>query len=195
MCRHYALLGTKSDTSPIHWQYGAIARLDKGEKIDKLLFDGYSTISLGYIGIYEMTKIMKGVSHTDPKGHDFAIKVMKYLKAATDKWKKETNIGFELYGTAARQLCYKFALADKEKYGIIKDVTDKGYYTNSFFVDDREEINIHDKIKFESEFQKISDGGAISYIDIENIKEGISETRKIIEFIYDNTQYAGFREV
>ena len=113
----------------IHWQYGAIARLEKGEKIDKLLYGGYSTMSLGYIGIYEMTKLMKGVSHTTPEGHDFALKVMKYLRGATDKWKKETNIGFALYGTPAESLCYKFARLDKEKFGTIKDVTDKGYYT------------------------------------------------------------------
>lgn len=125
MCRHYALLGTTSDISPIHWQYGAIARLEKGEKIDKLLYGGYSTMSLGYIGIYEMTKLMKGVSHTTPEGHDFALKVMKYLRGATDKWKKETNIGFALYGTPAESLCYKFARLDKEKFGTIKDVTEQ----------------------------------------------------------------------
>ena len=130
MCRHYALLGTLSDISPIHWQYGAIARLQKGEKIDKLLYGGYSTMSLGYIGIYEMTKLMKGVSHTTPEGHEFALKVMKHLRETTDKWKKETNIGFALYGTPAESLCYKFARIDKEKFGTIEDVTDKGYYTN-----------------------------------------------------------------
>ena len=130
MCRHYALLGTSSDISPIHWQYGAISRLKKGEKIDKLLYGGYSTMSLGYIGIYEMTKAMKGVSHTDPEGHKFATKVMKHLQETTEKWKKETNIGFALYGTPAESLCYKFARVDREKFGIIKDITDKGYYTN-----------------------------------------------------------------
>ena len=115
MCRHYALLGTKSDISPIHWQYGAISRLTKGEKIDKLLYGGYSTMSLGYIGIYEMTKLMKGVSHTTQEGHDFAIKVMNHLRAKTEEWKKETNIGFALYGTPAESLCYKFARIDKRK--------------------------------------------------------------------------------
>ena len=128
MCRHYALLGTLSDISPIHWQYGAIARLQKGEKIDKLLYGGYSTMSLGYIGIYEMTKLMKGVSHTTPEGHEFALKVMKHLRETTDKWKKETNIGFALYGTPAESLCYKFARVDKEQFGTIEDVTDKILY-------------------------------------------------------------------
>ncbi|MFQ7076426.1 MAG: anaerobic ribonucleoside-triphosphate reductase, partial [Clostridia bacterium] len=138
MCRHYALLGTHSDISPIHWQYGALARLKKGETIDKLLYGGYSTISLGYIGIYELTKLMKGVSQTEPEGHDFALKVMKHLNEATQRWKKETNIGFALYGTPAESLCYRFARIDKERFGTIKDVTDKGYYTNSYHVDVRE---------------------------------------------------------
>ena len=131
MCRHYALLGTKSDISPIHWQYGAIARLEKGEPIDKLLYGGYSTMSLGYIGVYEMTKLMTGLSHTDPIGREFAMKVMNHLRETTDKWKAETNIGFALYGTPAESLCYKFARIDKQRFGTIKDVTDKGYYTNS----------------------------------------------------------------
>ena len=164
MCRHYALLGTHSDISPIHWQYGALARLKKGETIDKLLYGGYSTISLGYIGIYELTKLMKGVSQTEPEGHDFALKVMKHLNEATQRWKKETNIGFALYGTPAESLCYRFARIDKERFGTIKDVTDKGYYTNSYHVDVREKIDAFEKLKFESEFQNISTGGAISYI-------------------------------
>lgn len=192
MCRHYALLGTTSDISPIHWQYGAIARLGKGEKIDKLLYGGYSTISLGYIGIYEMTKLMKGVSHTTPEGHDFALKVMKYLRGATDKWKKETNIGFALYGTPAESLCYKFARLDKEKFGTIKDVTDKGYYTNSYHVDVREKIDAFEKLSFESEFQKISSGGAISYVEIPNMQHNILALESAVKFIYDNIQYAEF---
>lgn len=192
MCRHYALLGTSSDISPIHWQYGAVARLKKGEKIDKLLYGGYSTISLGYIGIYEMTKLMKGVSHTDPKGHEFAIKVMKHLRETTDRWKKETNIGFALYGTPAESLCYKFARIDKEKFGTIKDVTDKGYYTNSYHVDVREKIDAFDKLSFESEFQKISSGGAISYIEIPNMEKNIDALETVVKFIYDNIQYAEF---
>ncbi len=192
MCRHYALLGTHSDISPIHWQYGAIARLAKGEKIDKLLYGGYSTISLGYIGIYEMTKVMKGVSHTTPEGHDFAIKVMKYLRETVDRWKKETNIGFALYGTPAESLCYKFARIDKEKFGTIKDVTDKGYYTNSYHVDVREKIDAFEKLGFESEFQKISSGGAISYIEIPNMQKNIDALETAVKFIYDNIQYAEF---
>ncbi len=192
MCRHYALLGTHSDISPIHWQYGAIARLAKGEKIDKLLYGGYSTISLGYIGIYEMTKLMTGVSHTDPKGHDFAVKVMKHLRETTDRWKKETNIGFALYGTPAESLCYKFARIDKEKFGTIKDVTDKGYYTNSYHVDVREKIDAFQKLSFESEFQNISSGGAISYIEIPNMQNNIEALETAVKFIYDNIQYAEF---
>lgn len=158
MCRHYALLGTLSDTSPIHWKYGAIARLKSGEKIDELLKGGYSTLSLGYIGVYEVTKIMKGVSHTTEEGHEFAMQVMNHLREATDKWKKETGLGFALYGTPAESLCYRFAKIDKEKFGEIKDITDKGYYTNSYHVDVREKIDAFKKLSFESEFQKISSG-------------------------------------
>ncbi len=192
MCRHYALLGTHSDISPIHWQYGAVARLAKGEKIDKLLYGGYSTISLGYIGIYEMTKVMKGVSHTTPEGHDFAIRVMKHLRETVNRWKEETNIGFALYGTPAESLCYKFARIDKERFGTIKDVTDKGYYTNSYHVDVREKIDAFEKLGFESEFQKISSGGAISYIEIPNMQKNIDALETAVKFIYDNIQYAEF---
>ena len=192
MCRHYALLGTYSDISPIHWQHGAIARLAKGEKIDKLLYGGYSTISLGYIGIYEMTKVMKGVSHTEPEGHDFAVRVMAHLRETVNRWKKETNIGFALYGTPAESLCYKFARIDKEKFGIIKDVTDKGYYTNSYHVDVREKIDAFKKLSFESEFQKISSGGAISYIEVPNMEKNLDALESVVKFIYDNIQYAEF---
>ncbi len=192
MCRHYALLGTPSNISPIHWQYGAIARLGKCEKIDKLLYGGYSSISLGYIGIYEMTKLMKGVSHTEPEGHDFALKVMNYLKDKTEEWKKETNIGFALYGTPAESLCYKFARLDKEKFGTIKDITDKGYYTNSYHVDVREKIDAFDKLTFESEFQKLSTGGAISYVEIPNMQHNLQALETAVKFIYDNIQYAEF---
>ena len=192
MCRHYALLGTSSDISPIHWQNGAIARLEKGEKIDKLLKNGYSTISLGYIGVYETTKLMRGVSHTTPEGHEFAIKLMKYLADRTEKWKKETGIGFGLYGTPAESLCYRFARIDKEKFGTIKDVTDKGYYTNSYHVDVREKIDAFSKLKFESEFQPLSSGGAISYVEIPNMKNNIEALEQVIAFIYDNIQYAEF---
>lgn len=166
MCRHHALEGTLSDISPIHWQYGAIARLKKGEKIDKLLHGGYSSISLGYIGLYELTKLMKGVSHTDPIGKEFALRVMNHLKSKVSEWKQKTGIGFALYGTPAESLCYRFARIDKEKFGDIKDVTDKGYYTNSYHVDVREKIDAFSKLKFESEFQPISSGGAISYVEV-----------------------------
>lgn len=192
MCRHYALLGTTSDTSPIHWRYGAIARMESGEKIDKLLNSCYSTISLGYIGIYEVTKLMKGISHTDPEGYDFAIKVMKKLRDTTDKWKKETGLGFALYGTPAESLCYRFARIDKEKFGEIKDITDKGYYTNSYHVDVREDIDAFKKLEFESEFQKISSGGSISYIEIPNMRHNLKALEDVVKFIYDNIQYAEF---
>ena len=170
MCRHHALEGTLSNVSPIHWQYGAIARLGKDETIDKLLHNGYSTISLGYIGLYEVTKLMTGVSHTEPKGLEFALKVMNRLRAATDTWKENTGIGFGLYGTPAESLCYRFARIDKKRFGEIKDVTDKGYYTNSYHVDVREKIDAFSKFEFESHFQKISSGGAISYVDIPNLR-------------------------
>ncbi len=190
MCRHYALVGTSADISPIHWRYGAISRLEQGEKIDKLLYGGYSTISLGYIGIYEMTKLMKGVTHTSPEGHDFAIKVMQYMKDKTLKWRKETNIGFSLYGTPAESLCYRFAKIDKERFGTIEDVTDKGYYTNSYHVDVREKIDAFEKLKFESEFQQLSGGGAISYVEIPNMKNNIPALEALIKYIYENIQYA-----
>ena len=192
MCRHYALVGTTSDISPIHWQYGAIARLKKGEKIDKLLYGGYSTMSLGYIGVYEMTKLMKGVSHTTKEGHDFAIKVMKHLREATDKWKKDTNIGFALYGTPAESLCYRFARIDKQRFGTIKDITDKGYYTNSYHVDVREKIDAFTKLSFESEFQTISSGGAISYVEMPDMKKNLQALEEVVKFIYDNILYAEF---
>lgn len=192
MMRHNRLKGTLSDISPIHWQYGAIARLKKGEKIDKYLMDGYSTISLGYIGIYEATKLITGETHTTEKGRKFAIKLMKKLEDTVNKWKKETGIGFGLYGTPAESLCYRFAKIDKEKFGSIKDITDKGYYTNSYHVDVREEINIFDKFKFESEFQKISNGGAISYGEIPNMSKNLDALKEIVKYIYDNIQYAEF---
>ena len=192
MCRHYALLGTTSDISPVHFQYGAIARLKKGEKIDPLLKGGYSSISLGYIGIYETTKLVKGVSHTDPEGEKFALKLMNKLRSTTDRWKKETGIGFALYGTPAESLCYRFARIDKEKFGVIKDVTDKGYYTNSYHVDVREKIDAFKKLEFESQFQKISSGGAISYVEIPNMRHNLEALEELVKFIYDNIQYAEF---
>ena len=192
MCRHYSLLGTSAEVSPIHWIYGAIARLQPGEKIDKLLKGGYSTLSLGYIGIYEVTKAMKGVSQTSPEGREFALKVMKHLNDTTARWKKQTGLGFALYGTPAESLCYRFARIDKEKFGTIEDVTDKGYYTNSYHVDVREKLDAFTKLKFESEFQKISSGGAISYIEIPNMNKNLEALEEVVKFIYDNIQYAEF---
>lgn len=192
MCRHNALVGVTSDVSPIHWQYGAIARLKKGEKIDKLLYNGYSTISLGYIGLYEVTKLMKGVSHTDPEGLDFALRVMNHLREATDRWKEQTGIGFGLYGTPAESLCYRFARIDKERFGTIEDITDKGYYTNSYHVDVREKIDAFSKFQFESQFQKISSGGAISYVEIPNMRNNLEALSEVVRYIYDHIQYAEF---
>ena len=192
MCRHNALLGTMSDASPIHWQYGAIARLGKGEVIDPLLNSYFSTISLGYIGIYELTKVMKGVSHTDPVGEEFSLRVMKHMRDTVNRWKEETGLGFALYGTPAESLCYRFARVDKERFGDIEDVTDKGYYTNSYHVDVREKINAFDKLKFESKYQPISSGGAISYVEIPNMRNNLDALEEIVKFIYDNIQYAEF---
>ena len=192
MCRHESLEGTLSDTSPVHWQYGAIARLGKGEKIDKYLHDGYSTISLGYIGLYEVTKLMKGVSHTDEQGLEFAMRVMKRLRSTCEQWKKETGLGFGLYGTPAESLCYRFARIDKERFGTIENVTDKGYYTNSYHVDVREDIDAFSKFTFESQFQTISSGGAISYVEIPNMRHNLEALEDIVSFIYENIQYAEF---
>ena len=192
MCRHHSLEGTLSDVSPIHWQYGAIARLKKGEKIDKLLHDGYSTISLGYIGLYETTKLMTGVSHTETEGTNFALRLMKRLRLACDTWKLETGIGFGLYGTPAESLCYRFAEIDRKKFGEVKDVTDKGYYTNSYHIDVREKIDAFSKFKFESQFQKISSGGSISYVEIPNMRHNLEALEDVVRFIYENIQYAEF---
>lgn len=192
MCRHNALLGTKSDVSPIHWQYGAIARLPKGAVIDELLKNNYSTMSLGYIGLYEVTKLMKGVSHTDKIGEEFALRVMKHLKATVDKWKEDTGFGFGLYGSPAESLCYRFARIDAERFGIIEDVTDKGYYTNSYHVDVREKIDAFAKFDFESQFQTISSGGAISYAEIPNMQHNLEALEEVVKYIYDHIQYAEF---
>ena len=192
MCRHESLLGTLSDTSPIHWQYGAIARLGKREKIDKYLKNGYSTLSLGYIGLYELTLLIKGVPHTDPEGEKFALKVMNHMHDKCEEWKKETGLGFALYGTPAESLCYRFARIDKEKFGTIKDVTDKGYYTNSYHVDVRQKIDAFSKFKFESQFQPISSGGCISYVEVPNMEKNLKAMEEVVKFIYDNIQYAEF---
>lgn len=192
MCRHEALHEVTSDVSPLHWQHGCIARLGKGESIAPLLHGGYSTISLGYIGLYELTKLMTGESHTTEKGMEFALKVMKRLRKACDDWKAETTIGFALYGTPAESLCYRFAEIDKAKFGEIEDVTDKGYYTNSYHVDVREDIDGFTKFKFESQFQKLSSGGCISYIEIPNVGNNLPALEQLVKFIYDNIQYAEF---
>ena len=189
MCRHYALLGTISDISPIHWQYGAISRLKKGEKIDSLLKGGYSTLSLGYIGIYETTKLITGESNTSKIGHDFALKLMKKLKSTVDKWKDQSGLGFTLYATPAKSLCKRFARIDKETFGKIEDVTDKGYYTNSYKVDQREEMDLKDRLLFEAEFENLSLGGALEFVDMPQTQE---EFEDIIKFVYDNIQYVGF---
>jgi len=193
MCRHEALMGVKSDVSPVHWQYGAIARLKKGETIDKLLLNGYSTLSLGYIGLYELTLLMKGSSHTSPEGEAFALKVMEHMRDACARWKKESGgLGFALYGTPAESLCYRFARIDQERFGTIKDVTDKGYYTNSYHVDVREHIDAFHKFSFESQFQKISTGGCISYVEVPNMQHNPEAVEAVIHYIYDNIQYAEF---
>ena len=192
MCRHEALKKVRSDVSPVHWQYGAIARLGKGETIEHFLYGGYSSISLGYIGLYEVTMAVKGCSHTEPEGEDFAVRVMQRLRGACDKWKAKTNIGFALYGTPAESLCYRFARIDKEKFGSIPNITDKGYYTNSYHIDVREDIDAFQKFAFESQFQKISSGGAISYVEIPNMRHNTEALEDVVRFIYDNIQYAEF---
>lgn len=192
LIRHQLLENVTSDSSPIHWIYGAICRLKKGESIKKYLKDGYSTLSLGYIGVYESTVLIKGVSHTDPIGQEFALKLMQRLRNATDRWKAETGLGFALYGTPAESLTHRFCDIDKKKFGIIKDVTDKGYYTNSYHVDVREEISVFEKFKFEAQFQKLSTGGMISYAEIPNMNNNITAVEALIRYIYDNIQYAEF---
>lgn len=192
MCKHNSLKGTLADESPIHWQYGAIARLESGQVIDELLKDGYSTISLGYIGVYELTKLMMGVSHVEKRGEDFAVKLMNHLNETVKRWKAETGIGFGLYGTPAESLCYRFSKIDLMKYGEIEDVTDKGYYTNSYHVDVREEIDAFAKLSFEAKFQPISTGGCISYIEIPNMLHNLDALKQIINYIYHHIQYAEF---
>ena len=192
LCRHKALLGTPSDVSPIHWQYGAIARMKRGEVIDPYLKDGYSTLSLGYIGIYEMTYLMTGVSHTKQQGREFALKVMNHMKNTADRWRAESGLGFSLYGTPAESLCYRFARIDREKYGVIRNVTDKGYYTNSYHVDVREKINVFDKFRLESDFQNISTGGAISYAEVPDMTHNPEALETAVRYLYDNILYAEF---
>ena len=186
MCRHKALEGTLSDVSPIHWQDGGIARLEPGEKIDKLLHEGFSTISLGYIGLFECVKHMTGHSHTDEEGREFSLKIMNRLKEATNSWKASTGIGFGLYGTPAESTCYTLCKKDRKQYGIIKDVTDKGYYINSYHIDVREPIDAFTKFDKESIYQKISSGGAISYVEIPNMNHNLQAMEELFDFIYDH---------
>ena len=190
MIRHKKLLGTVSDVSPIHWQHGAIARLEKGETIDKLLKDGYSTLSLGYVGIYELTQAMLGVSHTTKEGEKFALEVMKYMKNTCDKWREETGLGFSLYGTPAENLVYRFCRSDRERFGDIENVTNKLYYSNSYHINVKEEIDAFSKLKFESQFQDISLGGSISYVEVPDMTKNLEAVETLIKFIYNNIQYA-----
>ena len=190
LVRHNLLLGTTSDVSPIHWQHGGIARLEKGEKIDKLLKDGYSTLSLGYVGVYEMTQAMLGASHTTKEGEEFALKVMNHLNDTCQKWKAETGLGFGLYGTPGESLTSRFCRIDKQKFGEIENVTDRMYYTNSYHVHVTEEIDAFSKLKFESQFHDISLGGCISYVEVPDMSKNLEAVEQIINYIYHNIQYA-----
>ena len=190
MLRHERLKGTSSDVAPILWQNGALARLEKGEKIDKLLYDGYSTISLGYAGLCECVRYMTGHSHTDPKATPFALEIMKYLNAACAKWKAETNIDFSIYGTPLESTTYKFARCLQKRFGVIEGVTDKNYITNSYHVHVTEQIDAFDKLSFESQFQALSPGGAISYVEVPNMQNNIEGVLAVMQYIYDNIMYA-----
>ena len=190
MCRHNRLKGTLSEAAPILWQYGACARLKKGETIDKLLYGGYSTISLGYAGLYECVKYMTGKSHTDPSATPFALEIMQYMNTACKKWKEEHNIDFSLYGTPLESTTYKFAKCLQKRFGIIEGVTDKSYITNSYHVHVTEEINAFDKLKFEAQFQHLSPGGAISYVEVPNMQQNLEAVLQVMRFIYDNIIYA-----
>jgi len=191
ICRHKRLLGTPSDVAPILWQNGALARLEKGEKLDKLLFGGYSTISLGYAGLCECVRYMKGVSHTEPEvGTPFALEVMKKLNDACKKWKAENNMDFSLYGTPLESTTYKFAKCLQKRFGVIEGVTDRNYITNSYHVHVTEEMNAFDKLKFEAQFQELSPGGAISYVEVPNMQNNIEAVLSVMQYIYDNIMYA-----
>ncbi len=190
MCRHKRLLDTPSDVAPILWQYGALARLKKGETINKLLYNGYSTISLGYAGLCECTRYMTGHSHTDPESTPFALQVMQHMNDACAKWREETNIDFSLYGTPLESTTYKFAKCLQKRFGIIEDVTDRGYITNSYHVHVTEKINAFDKLKFEAQFQELSPGGAISYVEVPNMENNIEAVLNVMKYIYDNIMYA-----
>ena len=190
MCRHNRLKGTLSDAAPILWQYGALARLKKGEPIDRLLYGGYSSISLGYAGLYECVKYMTGKSHTDPEATPFALEVMQHMNDACDKWKEETNIAFSIYGSPIESTTYKFAKCLQKRFGIVPGVTDKSYITNSYHVHVGEEIDAFSKLKFESQFQALSTGGAISYVEVPDMQDNIPAVLQVIRFIYDNIMYA-----
>lgn len=190
MCRHERLKGTLSDAAPILWQHGALARLEKGETIDKLLFGGYSTISLGYAGLYECVKYMTGKSHTDPSATPFAINVMQYMNDACKKWKDEHNIDFSLYGTPLESTTYKFAKSLQRRFGVIDGITDKGYITNSYHIHVTEQIDAFSKLAFESKFQALSPGGAISYVEVPNMEQNLDAVLQVMKFIYDNIMYA-----
>ena len=190
MCRHNRLKGTLSDAAPILWQFGALARLKKGEPIDKLLYGGYSTISLGYAGLYECVKYMTGKSHTDPEATPFALDVMKHMNDACNQWKEETNVAFSIYGSPIESTTYKFAKCLQKRFGIVPGITDKSYITNSYHVFVREEIDAFSKLKFESQFQALSSGGAISYVEVPDMKDNIAAVLQVIRFIYDNIMYA-----
>ena len=190
MLRHDRLMGTSTDVSPIHWQYGAIARLGKHQKIDELLLNGYSTISLGYAGLYECVLSMLGVSHTTKEGEEFALKVMNKLKSACDKWKKETGLGFGLYGTPLESTTYKFARKLRDRFGIIEGITDKDYITNSYHVNVKEEIDAFEKLRFESQFQNISSGGAVSYVEVTNLNNNLDAIKELVNYMYETIQYA-----
>ena len=192
LLRYDHLKTVTSDSSPIHWQHGAIARLGKHESISKLLHNGYSTVSMGYIGIYEATVLTKGVSHTNPQGYDFAMKSMDHLNDAVEKWTEETGIKFTLYATPAESLVHRFCQIDKSRFGLLENVTDKGYYTNSFHVDVREDISAFEKFAFESKFQDRSTGGCISYAEIPNMSHNLEALETMVKYIYDNIQYAEF---
>ena len=190
MCRHNRLKGTLSDAAPILWQFGALARLKKGEPIDKLLYGGYSTISLGYAGLYECVKYMTGKSHTDPEATPFALDVMKHMNEACNKWKEETNIAFSIYGSPIESTTYKFAKCLQKRFGVMPGITDKSYITNSYHVFVGEEIDAFAKLKFESQFQALSTGGAISYVEVPDMKDNIPAVLQVIRFIYENIMYA-----
>ena len=190
MARHNRLKGTPSDVAPILWQNGALARLKKGEKIDKLLYGGYSTISLGYAGLCECVRYMTGKPHTDPASTPFALEVMEYLNAVCKKWAAETNIDFSLYGTPLESTTYKFSKCLQKRFGIIEGVTDRSYITNSYHVHVTEEINAFDKLTFEAQFQKLSPGGAISYVEVPNMKDNIDAVLAVMQHIYDHIMYA-----